>query len=295
VGLFVNVGSPGVSLNQEFLTKLAANDLTPKTPYTFATGTFQASAGVALDLAFATSFALPTTTLYVGARGTGFYGLGYVSGKVNAQIQTNETDKNPNPNTLGQYKGDVFISSPFFHPGDSGFGADLDLGVAADFSGTQLGVPELERLTAGVGVLGGLTFSSWTGQNFKVSNTDPDPFAAEKGTALTVDSGLTTDPLFTINGAGLFNVGVPGLRILGAADLQFGRNVFAIHLGAEAQYGLLVGRAGIGYNNGLTFGLGGGVDFGGGLGLDFALTTHTPVFTSGYTAFGIALSLKLGF
>jgi hypothetical protein len=294
-GVFANIGSPGVSLNQEFLTKLAANELTQKTTYDFATGTFQASAGVALDLAFATSFTLPETTLYVGARGTGFYGLGYVSGTVNAQIVTNDTDKNPNPNTLGKYNGDVFISSPFFHSGDSGFGADLDLGVAADFSGTQLGVPELERLTAGVGVLGGLTFSSWTGQTFAVSSADSNPFAAGKGTAKTAESGLTTDPLFTINGAGLFNVGVPGLRVLGAADLQFGRNVFGIHLGAEAQFGVLVGRAGIGYNNGLTFGLGGGVDFGGGLGLDFALTTHTPVFTSGYTAFGIALAVKLGF
>ena len=37
------------------------------------------------------------------------------------------------------------------------------------------------------------------------------------------------------------------------------------------------------------------VDFGGGLGLDFALTSHTAVFTNGYTAFGIALALKLGF
>jgi hypothetical protein len=294
VGVFVNVGTPGISLNQEFLTKLASNTLEPSTTYDFATGTFQASAGVALDLAFATSFALPTTTLYVGARGTGFYGLGYVSGTANTQIDT-KPDKSPDTSTLGKYNGEVFISSPFYHPGDSGFGADLDLGVAAEFSGVQLGAPELERLTVGAGVLGGLTFSSWTGQNFKLSNTDPTPFAAGKGVAATVDSGLTTDPLFTLNGAGLFNVGVPGLRVLGAADLQFGRNIFAVHLGAEAQFGLLVGRAGIGYNNGLTFGLGGGVDFGGGLGLDFALTTHTPVFTSGYTAFGIALAVKLGF
>jgi hypothetical protein len=295
-GLFVNVGSPSVILNQEFLTKLAANDLKAGgETYTFATGSFQASAGVALDLAFATSFALPSTTLYVGARGTGFYGLGYVSAKVDAQVNTNQNDKNPDTSTLGKYDGVVFISSPFYHPGDSGFGADLDFGVAADFSGVQLGTPELERLNVGAGVLGGLTFSSWTGQNFKVSNTDSTPFAPEKGVAATADSGLTTDPLFTINGAGLFNVGVPGLKVLGAADLQFGRNAFSIHLGAEAQFGLLVGRAGIGYNNGLTFGLGGGVDFGGGLGLDFALTSHTAIFTNGYTAFGIALALKLGF
>jgi hypothetical protein len=295
-GLFVNVGTPGISLNQEFLNKLAANELEAggKT-YTFATGSFQASAGVALDLAFATSFSLPTTTLYVGARGTGFYGLGYVSAKVDAQVNTNQNDKNPDPNTLGHYNGEVFISSPFFHSGDSGFGADLDLGLAADFSGTQLGAPQLERLTVGAGVLGGLTFSSWTGQNFKVSNTDSTPFAAGKGVAATVDSGLTTDPFFTINGAGLFNVGVPGLKVLGAADLQFGRNTFSIHLGAEAQFGVLVGRAGIGYNNGLTFGLGGGVDLGGGLGLDFALTSHTAIFTNGYTAFGIAVAVKLGF
>ena len=294
LGLFVNVGSPGISINQAFLTALAANTLDPKTTYTFATGTFQASAGVALDLAFATSFVLPTTTLYVGARGTGFYGLGYVSGKVNAEVVTKD-DGSPDPNTLGKYDGDVFISSPFYHPGDSGFGVDLDLGVAADFSGAQLGTPELERLNVGLGVLGGLTYSAWTGQNFKVSNTDTTPFADGKGKPLTVDSGLTTDPLFTLSAAGLFNVGVPGLRVLGAADLQFGRSTFAIHLGGEAQFGLLVGRTGIGYNNGLTFGLGGGVDFGGGLGLDFALTSHTPLFTSGYTAFGIAVAVKLGF
>jgi hypothetical protein len=295
-GVFANIGSPGIALNQEFLSKLAANDLEAGgKPYTFATGTFQASVGVALDLAFATSFALPTTTLYVGARGTGFYGLGYVSASVDALINTNQNDKNPNPNTLGNYSGKVFISSPFFHPGDNGFGVDLDLGVAADFSGAQLGAPELERLTVGAGVLGGLTFSSWTGQDFKVSKDDPDPFATGKGVARTADSGLTTDPLFTVNGAGLFNVGVPGLKVLAAADLQFGRNTFSVHLGAEAQFGVLVGRAGIGYNNGLTFGLGGGVDFGGGLGLDFALTSHTAVFTNGYTAFGVAVAVKLGF
>jgi hypothetical protein len=294
LGLFVNVGTPGISLNQEFLNKLASNTLEPSKTYTFATGSFQASAGVALDLAFATSISLPTTTLYVGARGAGYYGLGYVSGTVNAKIDT-KPDGSPDTSTLGKYDGTVFISSPFYHPGDSGFGADLDLGVAADFSGAQLGAPELERLSVGAGVLGGLTFSSWTGQNFKVSNTDSDPFGAGKGVAATVDSGLTTDPLFTINGAGLFNVGVPGLKVLAAADLQIGRSTFSIHLGAEAQFGVLVGRAGIGYNNGLTFGLGGGVDFGGGLGLDFALTSHTAIFTNGYTAFGIALALKLGF
>ncbi len=294
IGLFVNVGTPGISLNQEFLNKLATNTLEPGKTYTFATASLQASAGVALDLAFATSFSLPSTTLYVGARGTGFYGLGYVSGAVNAKMTT-KPDGSPDTSTLGKYDGEVFISSPFYHPGDSGFGADLDLGVAADFSGVQLGTPQLERLSVGAGVLGGLTFSSWTGQTFKVVNTDSTPFAPEKGVATTVDSGLTTDPLFTINGAGLFNVGVPGLKVLGAADLQFGRNAFSIHLGAEAQFGLLVGRAGIGYNNGLTFGLGGGVDFGGGLGLDFALTSHTAIFTNGYTAFGIALAVKLGF
>ena len=295
VGLFVNVGTPGILIDQDFLNKLSTNTLPAnKADNIFATGTFQASSGVALDLAFATSFSLPTTTLYVGARGTGFYGLGYVSGEVNAEVGTDKDGK-PDPNTLGKYDGTVFISSPFYHPGDSGFGIDLDLGVAADFSGAQLGAPQLERLNVGLGVLGGITYSTWTGQSFKVSNGDSDPFGAGKGKAATVNSGLTTDPLFTLNAAGLFNVGVPGLRVLGAADLQFGRNTFSIHLGAEAQFGLLVGRAGIGYNNGLTFGLGGGVDFGGGLGLDLALTTHTPVFTSGYTAFGIALALKLGF
>lgn len=294
LGVFVNVGTPGISINQEFLAKLASNTLTPNTEYIFASGSLQASAGIAIDLAFATSFSLPTTTLYVGARGTGFYGLGYVSGNADAIVKT-DNNGNPDTSTLGKYTGSVFISSPFFHSGDSGFGADLDLGVAADFTGAQIGVPELERLTVGAGVVGGITFSAWTGQTFALSSSDSSPFANGKGVAKTVDSGLTADPFFTFNVAGLLNVGVPGLRVLAAADTQFGRNTFTIHVGAEAQFGLLVARAGLGYNNGLTFGLGGGVDFGGGIGLDFALTTHTPIFTNGYTAFGIALALKLGF
>jgi hypothetical protein len=294
VGVFANLGRPGISINQAFLTALASNSLKPKTTYTFATGTVQASAGVALDLAFATNVVLPSTTVYVGARAVGFYGLGYVSSTVNAQVVTKD-DGSVDTSTLGKYDGVVFISSPLYHPGDNGFGVDLDLGVATDFTGAQLGVPEIERVSVGLGVLGGLTTSSWTGQEFVVKDSDSNPFGTGKGVAKTVDSGLTTDPLFTFNAAGLFNVGVPGLRVLGATDLQLGRGAFSVHLGAEAQFGLLVGRAGIGYNNGLTFGLGGGVDFGGGIGLDLALTTHTPIFTSGYTALGIAVALKLGF
>ncbi len=279
IGLYAGTSGPDFTPDAALRQALAGGGLKPNTTYSLnAKGS--ASAAVVINAAFATPIDIPAIDtfpafrLYVGARGNVFYGLAYTDADLTGSIQTN-SDSQPDTNTF-TYNGKVFLS---YVGNGTGLGASADVGVAADIDGA----------TVGLGVIGALNFSSWSGLTYTISNGST--------TTATPDSrsSVGINPLVTLNAAYSFvPEGFPG-TLLVSGDARFGRGAFAGHLGLEAGFGgLLFARAGLGYDSGLRFGLGGGVVFAPGLGLDLALTTHTAPFTN-HLDFGIAAAVRFGF
>ncbi|MFN3266769.1 MAG: hypothetical protein ACK41E_08015, partial [Deinococcales bacterium] len=175
-----------------------------------------------------------------------------------------------------------------------GFGVAGDVGVALDIPSSTLGVPELERLTVGLGVIGFVEANTWSGTEYKTVY-DPDTgTTTNTSNPNATRGGVYFNPLFTANVAGQFSL-AGGFRVLAMLDGQLGRGGFGAHLGVEAQWTILVLRGGIGLENGrFRFGIGGGLEFTPGIGLDLALTAHpTPIV--GGTSFGVALAVRFGF
>jgi hypothetical protein len=158
-----------------------------------------------------------------------------------------------------------------------------------------LGVPELEKLTVGLGVIGVVEANTWRGTEIKTVY-DPD---VGGNPVVTTDNnatrgGVSFNPLFTANVAGQFSL-AGGFRVLAMLDAQVGRGGFNTHLGVEAQWTLFVVRGGVGLENGrFRFGVGAGLEFTPGIGLDVALTAHPTSFVGG-TSFGVALAVRFGF
>jgi hypothetical protein len=179
--------------------------------------------------------------------------------------------------------------------GGYGFGGNADIGVAGDIPGKMLDLPELEKLTVGLGIVGVLDYSRWQGRETiterKPEATQDEPTIVNEN---VVRESAGVNPLVTFNAAGAFSL-EGGVRMLALFDTQFGRGQFSMHLGVEAQWTLFILRTGIGIeNNGFRFGLGGGVEVTRGFGLDFALTAHpTPLI--GGTSLGIACALRFSF
>ncbi len=289
LGVFVNATGPNLATDPKLQADLLAGSgkLPPNTTYSSAvSGAANASAGIAVDVAFAVPIALPTlpgATLYAGGRGSGFYGLALVDVKAVGSLKTdssgNLTSATPD------YSVTVFRADPT--NGGFGFGVNADLGVAVDLPSAILGVPELERLNVGLGVVGALDYYSWTGTEQTTTSA---------GTSAPIPSsrsGGGVDPLVTVNVAGTFSL-AGGWRVLALTDAQFGRGRLALHLGAEAQFGPFTVRGGLGLDNGFKFGLGGSFDVSNNFGFDVALTTHQAPFYN-HTNYGIALALRLGF
>jgi hypothetical protein len=279
LGLNLGVSGPEFTPDAALARALQGGGLTPSTVYTM-NAKARASAAIVLDGAFAVPIdipaidQLPPFRLYAGARGSVFLGLAYTKADVNGSIQT-DANSVPQTGTLAS-NGTIFLSG--LAVGGSGFGVNLDVGVAADIQGVSVGV----------GILGATSFATWSGQEYVLTGT-----TLGSGTPKT-ETELGINPLFTLNAAYQFTPeGFPG-SLLVSADVQFGRGAFAGHIGAEANFGFAMARAGIGLENGLRFGLGGSVIFAPGFGLDLALTTHTAPFTN-HLDFGVAAALRFGF
>ncbi len=279
IGVYAGTSGPVLTPDAALKKALAGGGLTPNTTYTLnAKGS--ASSTVGVSVAFATPLdipaidTIPAFTLYLGARGNGFFGLAYADADVTGSIKT---DANSQPDTKEfNYNGKVFLS---YVGQGSGFGVSADLGVAADVQGVSVGI----------GILGAINYSVWNGTTYTITNGKAvDPVAESKYAS-------NVNPLFTLNGAYTFTPeGFPG-TLLVSGDAQFGRGAFAGHVGVEAGFdGMLFARAGIGYASGLRFGIGAGVVFLPGFGMDLALTTHTAPFTNHFD-FGIAAALRFGF
>jgi hypothetical protein len=285
-GLFVNFTGPSLAVNPELQNDVIARggSLTPGRNYeNVVTGAVQGSVGISLDAAYATSLEVPGATVYVGGRGAGFYGIALVDATTNISVTADSTGEIGKAETT--YEVTIFRADPT--NGGFGFGVNLDLGVAADLPSATLGVPELEKLTVGLGVVGAVDTYSWSGQEQTITASGTSaPIAATRG-------GFGFNPLVTLNAAGTFSLS-GGWRVLALADLQFGRGVFKAHLGAEAQFGMVLLRSGLGFDNGFRFGLGAGLEVAPGLGFDLALTTHQAPFYN-HTSFGVALAARFGF
>ncbi len=262
-------------------------------------GTGQAVTGLTFSFGYGDKFDVDGNTIYAGGRGSGFFGgaLVEITGEANVQRGKDENNQSVTDPTKAQlgYKATVFTSSPFLPGGGLGFGANLDVGAAGDIPGKMLGVPELEKFTVGLGIIGIFDYSRWTGREViserKPGATSDEPTITNDG---VLRENANFNPLVTFNAAGAFNL-EGGLRVLALFDTQFGRGQFSMHLGVEAQWTLFILRTGIGIeNNGFRFGLGGGVEVTRGFGLDFALTGHpTPLI--GGTTLGIACALRFSF
>ncbi len=286
LGVFISAGGPSLAIDPKLQADLLAGSgqLPPNTMYSSAvSGAAKASAGIAFDVAFAVPVPLPGATLYAGGRGSGFYGLALVDvsalGSLKTDSSGNLTSATPD------YSVTVFRADPT--NGGFGYGLNVDLGVAVDLPGATLGVSELERLNVGLGVVGAVDYYSWSGTEQTVTSAGTSvPVASSR-------SGGGVDPLVTVNVAGTFSL-AGGLRVLALTDAQFGRGRLALHLGAEAQFGLFTLRGGLGLDNGFKFGLGASFDVSNNFGFDLALTTHQAPFYN-HTNYGIALALRLGF
>jgi hypothetical protein len=285
IGAFFSTRGPSLNVDPQLVADVVLNGgrLPPNKRYSEAvTGSAGASGGIAVDVAFAMPVALPTATLYVGARATAFYGLAYAEVRATGEL-TSGSD-----GALTNAQPAYTITTFLVTPGNGiGYGANTDVGIVADLPSATVGLPALERLTVGVGIVGVLDVYRWEGQE----RTTKSDGTGTTRTATREGGGF--NPLVTLNAEARFSLD-GGIRVLGLADVQFGRGAFSTHLGAEAGFGMLSVRGGLGFDNGLRFGLGASVDFAPNVGVDLALTTHqAPLYN--HTNFGIALAVRLGF
>jgi hypothetical protein len=298
LGVFGNVASGAPQINQALLADVADGNLSGA--YSNAASiSAQGAVGVSLDFGFSFPIDFDLTKVYFGARASGFFGLAYVDGRGQLSVKPG-VDGSLSNAKIG-YEYSYFVSSPFAgalgsgYTAGLGFGAAGDLGVVADLPGSTLGVPELEKLTVGLGVIGVVEANTWRGTEIKTvydPDVGGDPVVTTNNNATR--GGVSFNPLFTANVAGQFSL-AGGFRVLAMLDAQVGRGGFNTHLGVEAQWTLFVVRGGVGLENGrFRFGVGAGLEFTPGIGLDLALTAHPTPFVGG-TSFGVALAVRFGF
>jgi len=251
-----------------------------------------AEAGVALDVGTALELPVPAAALggahlYAGIQGSAVVGLARASAVFQGQAKAEQDSSGAyTGNVLYSYDGTTGLGG--LTNGTIGYGGEAALGLA-------LTVPSpAGTVTAGAAVrhLGVMVWS-----------LDETRLQGDQTGAVSTPLGTVQEVLYAPH----VNVGanvaldvpseklrVPGMDLLVAADgdvdLSGG---FATHLGAEARFGPVAVRAGLGYQDGLRLGVGAGVRAGP-VGLDLALTSHRSLFTD-HQAYGVAASLAFGF
>lgn len=279
VGPFAGTQGVRVRPSPELAQALAGGSLEPckastPSPCSLEAGGAFAS-GISVALGFATS--LPEVPglgrVYLGVRGEGFYGLGYVEASGTARPTF---DGNGNVNGVS-YETRYFLSYPEYLEGSLGlgggglgYGVRGDLGVAVDGGAYAFGL----------GVRNLLGFSQWSGVEVKMED------GIETRTPTTRRSDFSA-PAFFLNGA--YRLPLEVGELLLAADASFGATTPAFRLGLEYALGPVALRTGLGLEGGFRFGLGAGLNLEA-LTLDLALTTHQAPLVGG-TVYGIALAV----
>ncbi len=260
-------------------------------PSASATLRADAEAGVAIDVGTALALPVPAAALgggqlYAGVQGSAVAGLARASLDLQGQAQAEQDSSgNYTGNVLYSYSGTTALGG--LTNGTVGYGGEAALGLALTLPSPA------GTITAGASVRH-LGVMVW--------NLDETQLQADQSSSTSTPLGTVQEVLYARHVRVAANLAldvpsdvlsVPGMRLLVAADGDLDLSGgFASHLGAEARFGPIAARAGVGYQDGLRLGLGGGFDAGP-VGIDVALTTHRSPFTD-HQAFGVAASLAFG-
>ena len=249
-----------------------------------------AEAGVALDVGTALRLPIPLPddgALYGGARVSAVLGLGRASAELTGEAAA-EVDANGrlNGTVHTRYHGSYSVGSVL--DGALGYGAEADLGVVVT-TPTEAGA-----VTLGV-ALRHLGAMHWTLRETAVQGDDSGSTTTELGlvgrTEVARRASLGMNVALDLAPATL---GVPGMGLLLAADGHYALDGgIGAHAGAEARFGPVAARAGVGYDGGLRLGLGAGVAAGP-VAVDVALSARRSPFTT-HQAYGVSASLGFGF
>ena len=276
LGIFAGGFGLGLSPNDSLRQALRSGQLSPNSEYAAVLST-SAQSGISLGFGYAArlpDLPIPNLTplkLYLGSRGEAFYGLAYLEGNLSIGLQTDSQGRF-DPNRPPVYRGTVFYSVP---GSGNGFGVRADLGV----------VIETQSATLGLGIRNLLGFVRWSGTELRWNGSPGDPVSSQ-----AERSSFGFVPAIFLNAA--TQVPLEAGTLLLGGDLGYQSRLYG-RIGGEYSFGPARLRAGLGFDNGLRFGLGAGF-VGAGFSLDTALTTHrAPVV--GNTVFGLAVSLGLNF
>ena len=276
LGIFAGGFGLGLSPNDSLRQALRSGQLSPNSEYAAVLSTSTQS-GISLGFGYAARLPdlpipnLAPLKLYLGSRGEAFYGLTYLEGNLSIGLQTDSQGRF-DPNRPPVYRGTVFYSAP---GSGNGFGVRADLGV----------VIETQSATLGLGIRNLLGFVRWSGTELRWNGNPGDPVSSQ-----AERSSFGFVPAIFLNAA--TQVPLEAGTLLLGGDLGYQSRLYG-RIGGEYSFGPARLRAGLGFDNGLRFGLGAGF-VGAGFSLDTALTTHrAPVV--GNTVFGLAVSLGLNF
>jgi len=276
LGIFAGGFGLGLSPNDSLRQALRSGLLSPNSEYAAVLSTSTQS-GISLGFGYAARLPdlpipnLAPLKLYLGSRGEAFYGLTYLEGNLSIGLQTDSQGRF-DPNQPPIYRGTVSYSVP---GSGNGFGVRADLGV----------VIETQSATLGLGIRNLLGFVRWSGTELRWNGNPGDPVSSQ-----AERSSFGFVPAFFLNAA--TQVPLEAGTLLLGGDLGYQSRLYG-RIGGEYSFGPARLRAGLGFDNGLRFGLGAGF-VGAGFSLDTALTTHrAPVM--GNTVFGLAVSLGLNF
>ena len=276
LGIFAGGFGLGLSPNDSLRQALRSGQLSPNSEYAAVLST-SAQSGISLGFGYAARLPdlpipnLAPLKLYLGSRGEAFYGLTYLEGNLSIGLQTDSQGRF-DPNRPPVYRGTVFYSVP---GSGNGFGVRADLGV----------VIETQSATLGLGIRNLLGFVRWSGTELRWNGNPGDPVSSQ-----AERSSFGFVPAIFLNAA--TQVPLEAGTLLLGGDLGYQSRLYG-RIGGEYSFGPARLRAGLGFDNGLRFGLGAGF-VGAGFSLDTALTTHrAPVV--GNTVFGLAVSLGLNF
>ncbi|MEX2540761.1 MAG: hypothetical protein WD314_03100 [Trueperaceae bacterium] len=258
-------------------------------------GRLQGEAGVGVNVTYATALPIPASEafagqVFLGVRAEPFIGLARIDGTGTFTVTTTENDDGETEFGY-DYEGDGFYA--LVGQGGLGYGVTGDLGVAV-----TLPTPD-GRLTAGLGVTD-LGIGLWQGMEVTVAG---DSLGASSQTGPTPSSRTYLFDRFGVNANVAYEfdtavLGVPDLgSLLVAADGAYDDGAISGHLGVEGGYDFeivqLLLRAGGGFDDGLTAGVGAGVRVVG-IGFDVAVHTYRSPFTA-HQAVGAAVGLGFGF